>query len=189
MNGHRTRERLLSGARTAIRRRGYSDATVEDFARAAGFTKGAVYSQFAAKTEVLAALIDSWSRDAAHAIRGHRRGPLVAAAEFAAGRLQRGWQGLLPEFWRQALDDEAARAALLSAYRRLEAAIAGSLAPAVASPRQAARLARETLAIHDGLLARGQARGVPIEVEPEDVLRYLEGASVERRRRPRSLTA
>ncbi|MCL2788316.1 MAG: TetR/AcrR family transcriptional regulator [Micrococcales bacterium] len=51
-----TREGLLVAAARVITEKGYSAASVEDIAAAAGYTKGAVYTHFATKLDLFAAL-------------------------------------------------------------------------------------------------------------------------------------
>ena len=53
-----TRERLLDAALTVFSRRGYHAAAVEEVAAEAGYSKGAVYSNFSNKEELFLALID-----------------------------------------------------------------------------------------------------------------------------------
>ena len=53
-----TRERLLDAALTVFSRRGYHAASVDEIAAEAGYSKGAVYSNFSNKEELLLALID-----------------------------------------------------------------------------------------------------------------------------------
>jgi AcrR family transcriptional regulator len=53
----RTRERLLAAAANVYARNGVSGATLDDVAAEAGFTKGAVYSQFGSKENLLVALL------------------------------------------------------------------------------------------------------------------------------------
>ncbi|HMN30494.1 MAG TPA: helix-turn-helix domain-containing protein, partial [Caldilineaceae bacterium] len=53
-----TRERLLDAAVEVFSRRGYHAASVEEISEAAGFSKGAVYSNFASKEELFLALLD-----------------------------------------------------------------------------------------------------------------------------------
>jgi len=53
----RNRARVLEAARTVFLERGYAGATVDAIADEAGFTKGAVYSQFAGKPDLLLALL------------------------------------------------------------------------------------------------------------------------------------
>jgi len=53
-----TRERLLDAALEVFSRRGYSAASVDEIAAEAGFSKGAVYSNFSSKEDLFLALID-----------------------------------------------------------------------------------------------------------------------------------
>ncbi|MGH6914986.1 MAG: TetR/AcrR family transcriptional regulator [Geminicoccales bacterium] len=53
-----TRRRLLDAAATVFGRRGYRRAPVEEIASEAGYTIGALYSNFAGKDEVLLALLE-----------------------------------------------------------------------------------------------------------------------------------
>ncbi|HEX6556199.1 MAG TPA: TetR/AcrR family transcriptional regulator [Ktedonobacteraceae bacterium] len=53
-----TRERLLEAAAEVFSRRGFHDASVEEVAEKAGFSKGAVYSNFASKEELFLTLLD-----------------------------------------------------------------------------------------------------------------------------------
>jgi AcrR family transcriptional regulator len=52
-----TRERLLSAARASFLKKGYVAASVEEIATAAGYTRGAFYSNFRGKTELLLELL------------------------------------------------------------------------------------------------------------------------------------
>ncbi|WP_300265617.1 TetR/AcrR family transcriptional regulator [Microbacterium sp.] len=53
-----TRTRILDAAHRLFVARGFNRVTVEDIATKAGFTRGAVYSNFANKAEIFVALID-----------------------------------------------------------------------------------------------------------------------------------
>jgi AcrR family transcriptional regulator len=53
-----TRERLLQAAARVYARRGFSGATLDEVAAEAGFTKGAVYSHFGSKENLLLALME-----------------------------------------------------------------------------------------------------------------------------------
>jgi AcrR family transcriptional regulator len=53
-----TREQLLTAASIVFARRGYHDASLEEIAAEAGFSTGAVYSNFAGKQELFLALAD-----------------------------------------------------------------------------------------------------------------------------------
>jgi AcrR family transcriptional regulator len=54
----RTRERILAAAATVFARRGYHRATVDEIASEAGFTIGALYSNFSGKEQLFLALAD-----------------------------------------------------------------------------------------------------------------------------------
>jgi AcrR family transcriptional regulator len=54
----RTREDLLDAARVLFARQGFHGASVDQVAEAAGFTKGAVYSNFSSKEELFLALLE-----------------------------------------------------------------------------------------------------------------------------------
>jgi AcrR family transcriptional regulator len=53
-----TRERLLEAAARVYARRGFGGATLDEVAAEAGFTKGAVYSHFGSKENLLLALLE-----------------------------------------------------------------------------------------------------------------------------------
>lgn len=61
-----TRARLMAAARTVIAERGAQAASVEEICEAAGFTRGAFYSNFTSKDELCVALLESY-RDRAYA--------------------------------------------------------------------------------------------------------------------------
>src|SRR5262245_52960102 len=54
----RNRERILAAARTVFLQRGYYGATLEQIAKEAGFTKGAVYSRFESKADLFLVLLE-----------------------------------------------------------------------------------------------------------------------------------
>src|ERR687888_2561811 len=54
----KTRKRVLAAAAKVFARRGYHQATVDEIASEAGFTIGALYSNFAGKEELFLALAD-----------------------------------------------------------------------------------------------------------------------------------
>jgi AcrR family transcriptional regulator len=57
------RRRLLAEAVRVFTERGYDDARIEDIAHAAGFTKGAVYSNFGGKQELFGAVLSQGAED------------------------------------------------------------------------------------------------------------------------------
>ncbi|MEE4025774.1 TetR family transcriptional regulator [Gordonia sp. PKS22-38] len=56
------RRRLIDAAASVFAERGYAGARLDDIAHAAGFTKGAVYSNFPSKHALLAELIEQQAR-------------------------------------------------------------------------------------------------------------------------------
>jgi len=61
-----TREYLLRAAAQVFAERGFHEATLDEVAAAAGFTKGAVYSNFKNKEDLFLALVeDAYARDMA----------------------------------------------------------------------------------------------------------------------------
>jgi AcrR family transcriptional regulator len=102
-----TRELLLNAAAMVFARRGYHEASVEEIASEAGFSTGAVYSNFAGKEELFLALADrEVEKQVAeiHAVAEGVEEGGEAAAE--AGRQfqellkrDRDWPLLFYEFW------------------------------------------------------------------------------------------
>ncbi len=68
--GQDARAELLAAALAVVGRRGYHEATIDDVAREAGYSKGAVYWHFASKAELFAALAEE-----------HLERPLTAMVE------------------------------------------------------------------------------------------------------------
>ena len=61
-----TREYLLHAAAQVFAERGFHEATIDEVASAAGFTKGAVYSNFKNKEDLFLALLeDAYAKDTA----------------------------------------------------------------------------------------------------------------------------
>ena len=102
-----TRDGLLDAGARVFARRGYHQASVEEIAAEAGFTTGAVYSNFAGKEELFLALADREVADRIAEIRAvgdaAERGeaPGAAAAEQARAFVEQDpdWPLLFYEFW------------------------------------------------------------------------------------------
>jgi AcrR family transcriptional regulator len=102
-----TREELVAAAAKVFARRGYHKATVEEIAAEAGFSTGAVYSNFDGKEELFLAIADRHVHD--------RVGEIRAVADAAEGKGDAGveaadqfrsflerdpdWPLLFYEFW------------------------------------------------------------------------------------------
>ncbi|MFI6517776.1 TetR/AcrR family transcriptional regulator [Spirillospora sp. NPDC050679] len=130
------RRRLLAEAARVFTERGYDDARIEDIAHAAGFTKGAVYSNFGGKQELFAAVLDQGAEDELAAVSAETGGDGDAAtviervAELIAARIVtdtgRGQLGL--EFAARAARDERIRAVLAPMRRAQRDTAARSIA-------------------------------------------------------------
>ena len=79
----RTREQVIAAAAEVFTQKGFHGASLEEIAEAAGYSRGAVYSNFADKTDVFLAVLDE---------RMHRRitqvGGLLVASLLARGLLR-----------------------------------------------------------------------------------------------------
>jgi AcrR family transcriptional regulator len=102
-----TREQLVAAASRVFARRGYHEATVEEIAAEAGFSTGAVYSNFSGKEELFLALADRQVSQrvgeieaVADAAEREDDAGAEAAAQFRAF-LERdpNWPLLFYEFW------------------------------------------------------------------------------------------
>ena len=126
-----TRARLLDAAGQVFARRGFHAATVDEVAEAAGYTKGAVYSNFANKDELFLALLDQRlaaqlqqvealyaiesSEELLAAMRGRTEQEFAAARDFGVLSL---------EFSLYAMRNPAAQAELATRYRQLRGRLA-----------------------------------------------------------------
>lgn len=165
------RRRLLAEAVRVFTERGYDDARIEDIAHAAGFTKGAVYSNFGSKDELFFALLDEQIATRTALVTELSADPpadpgdLVRAAGdrlTAAMAGNREWQLLFLEYWLRALRDEPTRRRFVE-YRRelltsLTSAVADLLGDAgITDPAPARELV---------LLAIGLSNGLALEELP-----------------------
>jgi len=122
----RTRADLVAAAREVFLRRGFHGASLEEISEQAGYTKGAVYSNFAGKDELFLAVFDA-----------HAAGRARAYAEAAAGAstLEEGmralsremttgagadprWVPVLIEFWTHASRHEDLRRKVSDRHER-----------------------------------------------------------------------
>jgi AcrR family transcriptional regulator len=145
-----TREALLASAREVFVERGFHAASVEEIAARAGYTRGAVYSNFADKDEIFVALMDDKLEERVDTIRRilAESSPLdvFAALRDDGGGDDPAWLPLLAEFRAHALRNEAARAKLGERHRALRGLYAQAIellfdSVGLAPPRPAADLA------------------------------------------------
>jgi len=126
-----TRERLIDAAAQVFARRGFEAASLDEVAAAAGYTKGAVYSNFAGKTALFIALIERRIevQSAEHARRFEGQDLEAMAQTLSDGSDQgtdseKQWVVLAIEFWLHAMRDERARLLMADQYERARAASA-----------------------------------------------------------------
>jgi AcrR family transcriptional regulator len=125
------RRRLLDAAARVFAERGYDDSRLEDIAHAAGFTKGAVYSNFGSKQALFGALLtERADAELATVLDGVRGADdpadgLAGAADHVARRItgdtERGRLGL--EVAARAVRDDATRAVVTPMRRAQRAAV------------------------------------------------------------------
>jgi AcrR family transcriptional regulator len=139
----RTRERLLEAAASVFTRDGFHGASIEAICDAAGFTRGAFYSNFASKEELFLALTERQARQAVTAIetavagldagvvsrdgldRGAVRSVLAAAA--CAQGAEHSWFAINAEFELLALRDPQIGARWTEQQQALRAELAAAL--------------------------------------------------------------
>jgi AcrR family transcriptional regulator len=180
-----TRERLLDAASEVFARRGYAAASLDDVAQSAGYTKGAVYSNFASKADLFMALIERRIAEQAapEALRDATLDQMVADLERHAGTgesFDPGWLQLATEFWTSAMRDERMRTAVAEQYERARAITAGvfeekfreaDVEPPM-PPRDLAIVA-EALGIGLGFQHALDPDAVPLRLQAEVLLRLL----------------
>ncbi|HYX85334.1 MAG TPA: helix-turn-helix domain-containing protein [Gaiellales bacterium] len=122
-----TREKILATARRVFLRRGFHAATLDEIAEEAGYSKGAVYSNFAAKDDLFLAVFDEnierrrvdyacVALDAATFEEGVRA---VARHMQELARRDPEWQPLVVEFWTHACRSDTLRARMLRRRERV----------------------------------------------------------------------
>jgi AcrR family transcriptional regulator len=159
-----TRAALLAAGRTVFVRDGYQRASLDRVAAEAGFTKGAVYANFATKADLFLAIYEE---------RSSARAELITQAAAAASDLEdlrrrmvddwrhvmareRGWSLLLIEFWVHAAREPELRPRLREAHLTVRNAISAALESVVSRstetlPMAPAQLAVAVMALGNGL--------------------------------------
>jgi AcrR family transcriptional regulator len=122
------RLRVLRSAGQVFAERGFTAATLDQVAAAAGFTKGAVYSNFGSKDELFLALMQAEAAARVEAVEealGRTTdlpGALAAVGE-ELSRTDATWHLLFLEFWQRAVRDPAVRTAFVASRRDLRARV------------------------------------------------------------------
>lgn len=161
-----TRRRLLAAARTVFAKRGFDGASVEEIAAEAGFSTGALYSNFDGKEALFLALmdheIDAYSREISAAVDG-----LSTVAERARDGAAH-WMEiverepemlmLFAEFWAYAARDSAARERVAASFAKARDVLTRLIADGAREFDLQLELPAEHLAIAIDALADGIAR-------------------------------
>lgn len=185
----KTRADVLEAARAVFLRGGFHGATLDEIAQEAGYTKGAVYSNFESKDDLFLALLDErfdWRIE--DAVRAARDAPTLEAAIRSNARqlavvAQREptWDPLLIEFWTHASRDADLRAAALARHDRVLDAVAGILTDLARRFGVEWTLPPREVARAGGAFARGMAlerlldpAASPLEVFEQQFISFLE---------------
>ena len=118
----RTRQRIVAAATELFLRNGFRATTLEQISEAAGFTRGAVYSNFASKTEMGIAVIDGLCDEVDEQLRLALREPnwLDALSRWAEASVGNpAWMRLDLEIAASSANDDAYLAATAARYARL----------------------------------------------------------------------
>ncbi len=162
-----TRERLLSAARGVFARSGFHGASVEEIASQAGFSTGALYSNFDGKEDLFLALmereINAYAREISDAVRGAR----ASVTERATGGARQ-WMTMIErepellllfmEFWAYGVRDTRVRPKIAVRFAQMRAVLTGLIADAVREFDLELAIPAEQLAIAIDALADGIAR-------------------------------
>jgi len=164
-----TRARLLASAARVFARRGFHAASVEEVAEDAGFSKGAVYSNFASKEDLFLAMVEARFRDRLTAIRAAVAEPGAPGeqARRSADSFIRTlaadpeWPPVFMEFWAYAQRDPSVRRRFAAQVGALRTAVAEILASRAAEldmelPLPAEQLATMTFAMATGFAMERQ---------------------------------
>lgn len=178
-----TRRQLLDAAVEVFARRGIANTSLSDIAAAAGLTKGAVYSNFASKDELLLTIMEE------HLIERMRHATEVfdGAAETAVAVREAGarllaavladatWHRLFLEYWTLAMHDSAVLAELADRRRELRAAVARAIAAAAQARQVTLPISPEELAVTLLALSNGLAveRGIDEDAVPDGLFAKL----------------
>jgi AcrR family transcriptional regulator len=121
-----TRTDVVAAARDVFLRRGFHGASLEEITEHAGYTKGAVYSNFAGKDELFLAVLDAHAADRSRAYMeaalggsGMEGGLRAVSREMSSGVLaDPRWVPVLIEFWTHASRDERLRRQVSERHER-----------------------------------------------------------------------
>jgi AcrR family transcriptional regulator len=161
-----TRERLLAAARSVFARSGFHGASVEEIASMAGFSTGALYSNFDGKEDLFLVLmereIDEHAREISEAVRER-----ASVSERATGGARQ-WMAvierepdlllLLMEFWAYGVRDAEIRPKVAAQFAHVREVLTKLIAESVREFDLVLDIPAEQLAVAIDALADGMAR-------------------------------
>jgi AcrR family transcriptional regulator len=161
-----TRQRLLGAARTVFARRGYHGASVEEIAAEAGFSTGALYSNFHGKEDLFLALMDDVTDAYCAEIAAEVDG-VSSIGERARGGA-RHWMEIVErepemlmlfiEFWAYAARDPGARERVAASFAKARQVLTRLISDGAREFDLQLEIPAEQLAIAIDALADGIAR-------------------------------
>lgn len=159
-----TRDRILRAAAKVFARHGFDGASLGQVADEAGFTKGAVYSNFESKDDLFVSLLEIRCRESLDEIRRlvEAPGPAEDRVQEIGDRLTQRILGdrdgtrLFLEFWAQSLRNPKLRRRFLAIWGETRGGLArliedGAGSADVALPLPADQLVSAAMALYDGL--------------------------------------
>lgn len=177
-----TRREVLDAAGRVFLRKGFFAASLDEVAEEAGFSKGAVYSNFADKEDLLLALVEDRTE-----LRRRRVTEFVdldapQAVQARAGgqeynhilEEERDWAPLFLEFWVCVARNPALQARFAPRYRAMKAAIAAQLEERATRDGHELLVRGESLAT--ALFAMGNGFSLERLADPDGVADDLFGA-------------
>ncbi len=190
-----TRAQLLDAAERVFARDGLRGASVDAIALEAGYSSGAVYSNFKGKEDLFLTLLEeridprlATVYEAVEAELAAGAPPLEAARRFVSTlRGERGAFLLLIDFWGQAVRDPASAERFAQRHARLRATIARLLDAAIPVRDTGPGLPTDQLATTLIALANGFAIELLADPDavPDDLFGHAIGALVQGARGPR----
>jgi AcrR family transcriptional regulator len=161
-----TRERLLAAARGTFAHNGFHGASVEEIASEAGYSTGALYSNFDGKEDLFLVLmereIDEHAREIAEAVRAR-----ASVAERATGGARR-WMTMIErepellllfmEFWAYGVRDAEVRPKVAQRFAQMREVLTALIVDSVRDFDLELDIPAEQLAVAIDALADGIAR-------------------------------
>ncbi len=188
-----TRQRLVETARTMFLRDGYAATSLEKVAEEAGFSKGAVYSNFGGKDDLCLAVLDTIHEEVAEAVLGSLSGTdsleeaLDTFDRWADARIgDPDWSALEAEFAARSRRDPHLKQALQARNDRIRGLIAEALRTTCEEHGLRIPLSYDGAA--NALYSLGVGLGLQRSLDPQldvhvlsDVVRVIAGMPVPRR--------